>query len=274
MNNKDKQIKNNYHTHTDRCKHASGTAADYADAAAEKGLDVLGFSDHGPFPDNRWNDVRMEYSELDDYGRDIDRLKSRKDITVLKGMECDWVKEYENFLKDDLLGMRSYDYLAGGMHWFPVKGEWVFCYQPEAAGNLKYYAEHMIEMIESGVFDFICHPDLFSRFTDRWTDETDFFAREICSAAETCKIPLEINGYGFRKPKMNFSDGRRFAYPHPRFWEIASDYKIKVLCNSDAHNPEDVDASISLCREIADINSLEYADMSYLNNKGKKRKYA
>ncbi len=73
---------------------------------------------------------------------------------------------------------------------------------------------------------------------------------------------------------MDFSDGRRFTYPHPRFWEIASDYNIKVLCNSDAHRPEDVDASIKICREIAESNSLDFADMTYLNKGRKKRKYA
>ena len=274
MNSKNKQIKNNYHTHTYRCKHASGSAEDYANAAAEKGLEVLGFSDHGPVPDNRWNDLRMDYNELDDYGKEVDNLKSRKDITILKGMECDWVTKYRSYYKNDLKGMRKYDYLSGGMHWFPVKGEWVFCYTPEAIGNLKYYTEHMIEMIESEIFDFICHPDLFSRFTERWTEETDFYSKEICSAAETYKIPLEINGYGFRKPKMDFKDGRRFAYPHPRFWEIASDYNIKVLCNSDAHTPDDVDASINFSMELADKYSLEYADMSYLQNDRKKIKYA
>ena len=274
MNSKNKQIKHNYHTHTSRCKHASGTAEDYANSAAEKGLDILGFSDHGPFPDNRWNDVRMEYEELDAYGKDIDALKPRKDIIILKGMECDWVEDYKNYYTDELLGKRNYDYLSGGMHWFKVKGEWIFCYQPEAAGNLKYYTEHIIGMMESGIFDFVCHPDLFSRFTDRWTDETDVLSREICSAAESFKIPLEINGYGLRKPKMDFADGRRFAYPHPRFWEIASDYDIKVLCNSDAHRPEDVDASINQCREMADKNSLEYADMSYIHNNRKRKQYA
>ncbi len=45
--------KTNYHTHTKRCMHAEGTEADYVKAALNACLDVLGFSDHGPFPDNR-----------------------------------------------------------------------------------------------------------------------------------------------------------------------------------------------------------------------------
>ena len=274
MKSKDKQITENYHTHTFRCKHAEGTASDYADTAVKKGLKVLGFSEHVPFPDDRWNRVRMDFSELDDYSRDIDSLKSRKDIHIIKGMECDWVKEYKNYFEDELKDRRNFEYLIGSIHFFPVKGEWVFSYDKEAEGNLKYYAEHMVEMIETEMFDFIAHPDLFARFTNKWTDETDFFSREICSAAESFNIPLEINGYGFRKAEIETEDGMRFAYPHPRFWEIASDYNIKVICNSDAHRPEDVNASIDHCMELADRYSLSFADMSGTGREDKKKKYA
>ena len=59
--------KTNYHTHTKRCMHATGTDADYVKAALDAGLDVLGFSDHGPFPDNRF-DFRMPYADQDGNG--------------------------------------------------------------------------------------------------------------------------------------------------------------------------------------------------------------
>ena len=39
----------NLHTHTRRCKHARGIPADYAKAAEEKGIRVLGMTDHTPF---------------------------------------------------------------------------------------------------------------------------------------------------------------------------------------------------------------------------------
>ena len=66
--------KTNYHTHTKRCMHANGTDADYVKAALDAGLDVLGFSDHGPFPDNRF-DFRMPYADLDEYLTCIDALR-------------------------------------------------------------------------------------------------------------------------------------------------------------------------------------------------------
>ena len=43
-------MKANYHTHTARCGHATGTGEDYVLAAIEQGFDELGFSDHVPWP--------------------------------------------------------------------------------------------------------------------------------------------------------------------------------------------------------------------------------
>ena len=39
----------NYHCHTKRCGHASGTDEEYVEAAIKAGYKVLGFSDHGPY---------------------------------------------------------------------------------------------------------------------------------------------------------------------------------------------------------------------------------
>lgn len=64
----------NYHTHTILCRHAGGTSEDYAEAAWKNGLDVLGFSEHAPFPDGRFG-LRMQYDELEPYIRDLNRLK-------------------------------------------------------------------------------------------------------------------------------------------------------------------------------------------------------
>lgn len=41
--------KNNYHTHTTRCYHASGKDEEYVKAAIKAGIKELGFSDHTPW---------------------------------------------------------------------------------------------------------------------------------------------------------------------------------------------------------------------------------
>ena len=53
----------NFHTHTNRCRHADGIAADYVQSALSAGVTQLGFSDHAPFPDYDFG-MRMPYCEL------------------------------------------------------------------------------------------------------------------------------------------------------------------------------------------------------------------
>ena len=92
--------KTNYHTHTKRCMHAEGTEADYVKAALDAGLDVLGFSDHGPFPDNRF-DSRMPYADLDEYLACMDALRPTVPFPILKGLEIEYCpdsRDYYSFL--------------------------------------------------------------------------------------------------------------------------------------------------------------------------------
>lgn len=260
------EITANYHTHTYRCKHASGDVIDYAKEAVEQGLTILGITEHTPLPDGRWNNVRMDMDQLDDYDSAIIKASMEyPQLKVLKGMECDWIPEYKNFYLEEFRDKRSYCYLSGSIHWFPSNDEWIFSYSPQAFGRGRDYADFLIDMIESEMFDYICHPDLFGLFSRKWNTEAKAMSRAICEAARTYKVPLEINGYGFRKAMVDTSEGSRFAYPYEHFWEIASDYGIEVVCNSDAHKPEDAAASIDLCRNIAEKYYLTFADLSHLD---------
>mgnify|MGYP003243181629 CR=1 FL=1 len=63
----------NFHTHTNRCRHADGIAADYVQSALSAGVTQLGFSDHAPFPDYDFG-MRMPYCELSEYIEDINAL--------------------------------------------------------------------------------------------------------------------------------------------------------------------------------------------------------
>ena len=95
----------NYHTHTYRCKHATGDVPDYCQAAVEQGLTVLGISDHAALPDDRWPGVRMSMLELPEYCGAIDAARQAfPTLTLLKGMECEFAPEYASHLEDTLLG--------------------------------------------------------------------------------------------------------------------------------------------------------------------------
>ena len=85
-------VKANYHTHTERCKHARGSEREYIESAIEHGFEVLGFSDHTPQPyENGFvSRIRMDMSEFDGY---MDTIRSLKEeysdrIEIKTGLEA------------------------------------------------------------------------------------------------------------------------------------------------------------------------------------------
>ena len=59
-------MKTNYHTHTNRCMHATGSDEDYVLSAIKGGYQELGFSDHTPwkYHTDYVADMRMLPEEL------------------------------------------------------------------------------------------------------------------------------------------------------------------------------------------------------------------
>ena len=108
----------NYHTHTALCLHADGMEIDYAREALSARLDVLGFSDHAPFPDNRF-DLRMRYRELDPYLQRIAGLKNRFHgrLKILAGLEIEYCPDMLPYYRD-LCSRKQLDYLILGQHYF------------------------------------------------------------------------------------------------------------------------------------------------------------
>ena len=257
-------IEKNYHTHLYRCKHGTGDVDDYCRAALGHGLTVLGISDHAALPDNRWIDIRMDFSELEEYCESIDSArKTFPDLTVLKSMECEFAEEYVSYYREELLGARRFDYLIGGIHLFPFRGEWTWVYGSARKGTLlKAYADFFIQAMQSGLFAFMAHPDLFGSSYLRWDTEAEACSRDIFSAAEALRMPLEINGYGFLKPWVDSPDGRRPMYPWKRFWEVASEYEVTVVVNSDAHFPEKILGGIPEGLTLAHECGLPLVDLS------------
>lgn len=265
-------IKGNYHTHTYRCKHADGDVADYVKAAIEAGLDVLGISDHTPLPDNRWIEIRMYMNELEGYINAIDEAKLNfSQIVILKGMECEYLKEYHSFYNDELLGKYKFDYLSASAHFFPYNGDWVSGWEINTRKELAAYVEYVVQMMRTGLFDYVAHPDMFGGSYPAWDEDAVACSRYILEAAESLGIPLEINAYGFRKHTISTSEGVRPMYPWVHFWELASQYKLTVTVNSDAHKPEDIIGRMSDGFNIADKYDLKLVDFSTFCNKQKVR---
>jgi histidinol-phosphatase (PHP family) len=238
----------NWHTHTARCKHASGTVADYCSAAAACGLINLGLSDHTPFEDERWPSVRMAMVELPAYRAEIEAARPLfPGLHLWAGLECEFRKELDGFYRDVLLHQFRMDYLVGAVHWFPFNGNWVSLEEPIVRNDRKAlaaYVSHIIDCMKSGLFMFMAHPDAFAGFYVSWDSEAEAACRDILEAARDLGVPLEINAFGLRKPLIETPQGARRRYPWEPFWELAGEYGIAAVVNSDAHRPEDIDGKV------------------------------
>ena len=251
----------NLHTHTPLCKHASGSPAEYC-AASEKHTDIIGFSDHCPFPDDRYGKERMLFSQMPEYSRIIaDAAEKYPEMTVLAGAEVEWCSDLGRaFYIETLLGECRLDYLVGSAHYsgFEIgKQEHFFYFSPSPA-ILRDFVDVTLKLIESGLFAFIAHPDAFMVPYDTVTEEHEKLFREIIEAAVQYSVPLELNATGLRINR---------TYPCRRFWEIAAEYSsLLTVIGADAHKPADLfDTAVKSALDMADELKLNISNMAVAN---------
>lgn len=244
----------NFHTHTYLCGHAEGKPIDYALQAQKEGCKALGFSDHCPFPKDfpdPWDNVRMDVDQVPLYLSMIEEAKKAVDFPIYTGFECEWDPAYKSWYKDELRGRFGAQYLAMGQHWFMKDG----CHPGTQViltnEDLNKYCDQVIDGMKSGLFDFLAHPDLFMYSMCEWTKNTEAVSKAIIDAAVSLNMPIEINGYGLAKKTQITSRGIRQVYPYVEFWELAAASSAKIICNSDAHFPNDVIFNAWRARDFA-----------------------
>ena len=234
----------NFHTHTYLCKHAEGTAFEYIMKAAEEGCTELGISDHCPNPasmDDDWNGSRMAVTDVEEYRASVFEGASKAAFPVHLGFECEYDRDFKNWYSDELKGRYGAEYLAFGPHWVTVGKRHV--YIPEIDRDKKLlarYTEQTVEGIMSGLYSFVAHPDLFMLGWKEWDGEAEGSLKAILGAACDAGLPVEINGLGILRGFQETSLGPRYRYPYDEFWKMVASSGAKVICNSDAHTPENV----------------------------------
>lgn len=230
-------MKANYHTHTERCRHAQGTEEDYIKSAIDGHLAVLGFSDHAPFPDHDFG-LRMPYSELEDYLQTIDTLAEKYSAAIIlhKGLEIEYLPEYMNYY-EYLLQEEKLDYLLLGEHFYRDSSGCMFnITQAQSTDTYVAYARAVADAIKTGYFKIIGHPDIFMMNRFAWDANCEKATEIIVDAALLTGAILEFNANGIRRGIYEYPDGQRCMYPHKAFWKSVSKARIPVVIGSDCHN--------------------------------------
>ena len=269
--NLDKGQNYNYHTHTFRCGHAIGKVEEYVEHAVANGFKYLGFSDHVFLKQVHQPGMRGEYFELNDYLKEIDEAqeKYKGKIKLYKGFECEYdpkfVDEYKELLK-------KVDYLILGQHcYFDDDFSWHWYTKETDNYDMRYkYCFDLIEGMKSGLFKYVCHPDLFMQGLTEYDPRIQDICNKICEASLEYDIPLEINLQGWikygRDLGLNKKNFNAIPYPNEIFWKTAGSYQCKVVIGVDAHNPLDFDkSSYDLALKFIDDFALNYISNYKIN---------
>lgn len=221
----------NYHTHTWRCNHATGTEQQYVENAIKAGLKILGFADHTPyiFPNGYYSHFRMKLSQFPDYVETVLRLRQEyaDKILIPLGLETEF---YPRHLPELLPILQDWgvDYMILGQHF--VGNEYDAPYNglgSDDEGLLRQYVRQTCDAMNTGLFTYFAHPDLIN--FQGSARAYRHHMRDICIEARSCGVPLEFNLLGL-------AGGRN--YPNPMFWEMVAEEGCDVVMGRDAHTPE------------------------------------
>lgn len=227
--------KYNFHTHTYRCKHASGTEREYIESAIKNNIKILGFADHVPCPfkeKGRVSGIRMDMLTAPEYVETLKKLKEeyKKDIDIYIGFEAEYIPE---FYPEQVEMCRELDcdYMIMGQHF--LSGEPGVMYtgaETRLTERIKSYVDSVLEGAATGHFMYIAHPDLLYFTGDEKVYRSHM--RRLCEGLKEMDIPIEINNVGM---------ARNRNYPTPCFWEIAGQVGNKAVIGLDAHSVSDME---------------------------------
>jgi len=253
------KLNSNFHTHTSRCGHACGADEDYVVSAINHKIKRLGFSDHVFLDGISQPGERGEISCLPEYLESISNLKKKYEgkIILYTGFEAEYSVKYIDYYRD-LLKENKIDYLILGQHHNFDSDNWSYIGRfNDDHEVIKTYGNQVCEAIKSGLFLYIAHPDLYVTAFHKFDEVCVEIAHQICSCAEKYGIPLEINAHAYR----TWEKHEKMIYPQDAFWEIASQYNVRVVIGYDAHNPNEFDGDLSFAEEVIERHNLKVLDI-------------
>ena len=290
-------IKTNYHTHSQFCDGKESAEA-MAQAAIQKGFQILGFSSHAmyPFCDD-WH-IPVTEGSYEAYRAEIRRLKEacQGRLEILTGFEADYIPGLcrPDMYDEDSYGQFSPDFIIGSVHY--VVGDGGFF---EADGPLQETRERIAKyfggdarkavcayfaserrMLAESRFTILGHADLVRKQNSRgnarsndkkasglpplFSEDEDWYKEELEKTADAIAkagVIVEINTGGMARGYMDSS------FPSPAFLRLLCERKVPVTVNSDAHRSEHLDFAFEQALQTA--REAGYTQIAWLDGKGR-----
>jgi histidinol-phosphatase (PHP family) len=240
-----------YHMHLrapdESLDHTVEAVERFVEAAAERGVDEIGFSEHVYYFEQTrrlWSvpyQVERCHHDLDRY---VDAVVEAKTCgyPVKLGLEVDYQPGREEETAE-LLEPYPWDYLIGSIHYLDGQG---IDAEPSLVGEVgeeeawRRYYETLGEAARSGLFDTLAHPDLVKMYGA----ELDWDWGSVADSLDGVCVEVSSAGLHKRHGKL---------YPSPRLLAAARARGLRITLASDAHAPQkvgrDLDRAIEHARE-------------------------
>ncbi len=251
----------NFHTHTARCGHASGTEKEYIETAIAGGIRTMGFSDHIPlaYGDGHEDTWRVPLSQAKDYVDTLHTLTREyaDRIELYIGFEAEYIPTCFEEMVSTAAAWGA-EYLILGQHYLYTDkhSTGIKTYAPfEDEAILKDYVDTVIEGMSTGRFTYLAHPDVMQ--FDGTAEAYERQMRRLCIASRELNVPLEINFLGIRDDR---------CYPNEAFWRIVGEEQAPVTFGFDAHAPENAydPVSLAVAKDMVSRLGLRYVGMPAL----------
>lgn len=199
----------------------------FIDQACNQGIQEIGFSEHNEF-----------FPSVDLNIYQTMKIERQSDIQLKLGIEVDYIPDLENDLKR-LVARPELDYTIGSVHF--IDG-WAFDHPDHKHEFNKRdideiyarYAEVLIRMVGTGLFDIVGHLDLVKIWGDRpRRKDPAYYIEPVLNAIQKSNMAVEINSAGLRKPVAE-------VYPAADLVKLMYERNIPITFGSDAHHPDQV----------------------------------
>jgi histidinol-phosphatase (PHP family) len=227
--------------HCHFCRHAIGRIDEYARAAQAQGRAEICVTPHIPLPGFRpgfWgNRLRMDEREFDSYLNELEKTRAAfPDLTILSGVEADYIPSMENYLAQ-FLSRYTFDFVLMSVHFISTweDDEWAFGFRKNRSLPSVYrdYFREMRDGIETGLFDCLAHLDLIKQPGKPVLATNREDVEEVLEACLAQGLSVEINTSGMRKEIAE-------TYPCSQIIRLAIDKGVAIVTGSDAHAPSQV----------------------------------
>lgn len=217
------------HMHSILSGHAFGTVRELAYEAAQRGMALIGVTEHGPGIPGTCDPILFRNF--------IDAPRVLYGVEMLYGSETNVLNNGQVDL--DQRHLNCLDYAIAGIHGL--------CY--ENVGTVK-NTDNVISCMENPKVKFISHPDAN-------TYPMDY--RALVEGARATNTALELNNSSLRKPALRPGCVENYHSMLP----LCMEYGVPIIVNTDAHDPSQV-GDFTLARKL--LEEIGFDESLILNN--------